>query len=396
MAQSVVVENFKQGYAALFERNWPLWIGGVLFALLGVVALALGRPWGVAGGLRVWGDWIFYGLGIYSQAPSQSLFFSYGAVLTWGLLFGAFGAALLSGQFALRMAPGLELIKGLVGGILMGAGSVLAGGCNVGGFYSALAAGSVSGFAMMAGLLLGAVAGLKYLLWEIENIPSKPPKPAKPKGEGGVDWKKAQPWLGAAFFAFLIIMSYVTSLCGITYYTKSMLLMLVGAGFGLVIQRCRFCFVRAFRDPFMTGEAEATRAVALSVMLSATAFFAVKWFHPDLAGLYTYHHWIGGLVGGVIFGFGMLLAGGCGSGSVWRAGEGQIKLIIAVVAFAMVNSLLKKTILTSAVVKKWGAALFLPDVVGGYFWALLITCLVMIVWWAVMAWNEETDKLTLT
>ena len=47
-------------------------------------------------------------------------------------------------------------------------------------------------------------------------------------------------------------------------------------------------------------------------------------------------------MGGVIFGIGMLLAGGCGSGSVWRAGEGQFKLILAVITFSMSNSLFKK------------------------------------------------------
>ena len=30
-----------------------------------------------------------------------------------------------------------------------------------------------------------------------------------------------------------------------------------------------------------------------------------------------------------------------------------------------------------------------------YFWAIVITAAVMLVWWAVMAWNEETDSLTM-
>ena len=395
MSESVMVEKFKEGYAALFEKNWPLWVGGILLALLGTLCMAATRPWGVVGGLRVWADWFFYGVGLYDQAPRHALFLSDSAILTWGLLFGAFGSALLSRQFAFRMAPGLEMGKGVAGGVLMGVGSVMAGGCNVGGFYTALAAGSVSGFAMMIGLIVGAMIGLKYLLWEIEHIPTKPPKQKQAStGQGGVDWDKVQPWLGGAFFLFLIGYAYCLSLRA---YTNQAILMMLAMGIGLVIQRCRFCFVRAFRDPFMTGEAEATRAVALSVIISVIAFMLIKWHNAELEMIYTYHHWIGGLVGGVIFGMGMLLSGGCGSGSLWRAGEGHVKLIIVVICFALSNSLFKQYVFTNEVAESWGKGfLFLPNLVGGYFWAIIISAAVMLIWWAIMAWNEETDKLTLT
>lgn len=390
MAESVLVERFKQGYSAVFERNWPFWVGGVLIAFLGVMAFAWGRPWGVAGGLRVWGDWFFYGIGLYDQVPSRALFMSEASILTWGLLFGAFAAALMARQFSIQMAPNWELLKGFVGGILMGIGSVMAGGCNVGGFYTALAAGSISGFAMMIGLLIGALIGLKYLVWEMENVATKPLK-AKATKEGGVDWKKIQPWLGALAFLALILWAYGLSFAA---YTEIGVLMLVAVGIGVVIQRVRFCFVRAFRDPFMTGEVVATRAVALSVMISFAAFMMIKWsgLRPEMT--YVYHHWIGGLVGGVIFGVGMLLSGGCGSGSVWRAGEGQVKLIIAVIMFALSNSLFKHYVFTSQVAKAWGTPFFLPQATG-YFWAIVLMCLVMVAWWAIMAWNEETDKLTM-
>lgn len=390
MADSAVMDKFKEGYAAVFDRNWPFWSGGVFLAILGVFCFAWGRPWGVAGGLRVTGDWIFYWLGIYGTQPKSAFFFSDPATLTWGLLFGAFGAALMSRQFAITMAPKLELIKGVIGGIFMGIGSAMAGGCNVGGFYTALAAGSVSGFAMMLGLLVGAVIGLKYLLWEIENITSKPPKMKKAK-EGGIDWKKVQPFLGAAFFLFLILWAWCMSYRA---FTHTGVLLLLAVAIGFVIQRVRFCFVRAFRDPFMTGEAVGTRAVAMSVMISLLGFMIIKWtgLRPEMS--YVYHHWIGGLVGGGIFGVGMLLAGGCGSGSVWRAGEGQVKLIIAVLCFALSNSLFRKAVWTREVADAWGQPVYLPEVTT-YFGAILITFAVMGIWWFIMAWNEETDSLNM-
>ncbi|MFH1033374.1 MAG: YeeE/YedE thiosulfate transporter family protein [Pseudomonadota bacterium] len=389
MSESVLAAKFKEGYSALFERNWPLWVGAVLIALLGILAAATGRPWGVAGGLRVWGDWLLYGVGLAAH-PASHLFLSDASVLTWGLLLGAFGSALLSHQVAWTMAPPWELGKGLVGGVLLGIGSGLAGGCNVGGFYSALAASSVSGFAMLLGLIAGAILGLKYLLWEIEHIPSKAVK-SRDKTAGGLDWNKIQPWLGGVFFLALILVAYGLSFGA---YTSTGLLLVISASIGLVIQRCRFCFVRAFRDPFMTGEAVATKAVAISTMICLLGILLLKWTGALPESSYVYHHWLGGLLGGLIFGFGMLLTGGCGSGSVWRAGEGQVKLILAVIMFAVSNSLFKAHVFTNQVAASWGKPLFLPQTTG-YFWAIVITCAVMIAWWTLAAWNEETDKLTL-
>lgn len=73
--------------------------------------------------MRVWGDWLFYTIGLYPDPPHHAFFVSNTAILTWGLLFGAFGAALMARQFSWQMAPTLELVKGFIGGIFMGVGS---------------------------------------------------------------------------------------------------------------------------------------------------------------------------------------------------------------------------------------------------------------------------------
>ena len=133
---SVMGGILKRTYAAVFFESWPVWLGGVLIGIMSVITFAWARPWGVVGGLRNWADWFFNQIGVYSQAPVLPLF-STNSILTLGLLWGAFGAALLSKQFAIQMAPGRELIKGVIGGCFMGVGSAMASGCNVGGFYIA-------------------------------------------------------------------------------------------------------------------------------------------------------------------------------------------------------------------------------------------------------------------
>ena len=66
------------------------------------------------------------------------------------MIVGAFAAALLAQKFRIQRAPPFELFKGLIGGTLMGIGAALAFGCNIGGFFSAISALSMSGVAIIA------------------------------------------------------------------------------------------------------------------------------------------------------------------------------------------------------------------------------------------------------
>lgn len=387
--KGVLIDMFGRGYRAVFNVNWPMWIGGIFLGVMSVITFAWSRPWGVAGGMRNWGDWFFSLVGVYQAKPPSPLM-STSSLLTLGLLWGAFGSALLSRQFAVRMAPPLELLKGVVGGTLMGIGAAMAGGCNVGGFYAAVSALSVSGLAMMVGLLAGAYLGLRYLYWEMMNLPAGSTGGGAAREKKGFDWLAVEPYIGAAVIlaAFVFALVYARQA-----YTREGGLLLCGLAFGLVIQRTRFCFVRGFRDPFMTGEAEGPRAIALSLAISVVGFAALKW--TGLRGEDAYvlqAFWFGALVGGVIFGFGMVVAGGCGSGSVWRAGEGQVKLILAVVFFALSTSLFKAWIRSSKTLTSlMGHKVYLPNVLT-YKWSLALVILILIGYYILAAWNEETEK----
>jgi uncharacterized membrane protein YedE/YeeE len=389
---SVLVGILRRGYGTVFFENWPVMLGGILIGVMSVITFAWARPWGVAGGLRNWGDWFFSLIGVYEQGPLSPLI-STNSILTLGLLWGAFGAALMAKQFSIRMAPPLEIIKGIVGGSLMGIGAAMAGGCNVGGFYTATSALSFGGLAMMVGLLMGAYLGLRYLYWELEHLPSGSTGGGTDKTkEKGIDWLSVEPYIGIAVFIAAIVVAWVYTR---EAYTRVGGLLLCGIAFGVIIQRTRFCFVRAFRDPFMTGEGELARAVSVSLVISILGFTALKWTGLRGSEVYvTQTFWFGSLVGGVVFGFGMLLSGGCGSGSVWRAGEGQVKLILAVICFALSTSLFKALIKSSpGFAALIGRSFFLPDWLS-YKWTLFIMILIFAIYYLIATWNEETEKFT--
>jgi hypothetical protein len=90
----------------------------------------------------------------------------------------------------------------------------------------------------------------------------------------------------------------------------------------------------------------------------------------------------------------MTIAGGCGSGSIWRSGEGQVKLIIAAGCFALSGSLFKKCIESSEVITRFmGSRVFMPHYLT-YRWTLIVLLFVLFVVYIVAAWNEETDEFT--
>ncbi len=383
----------RRQYDLLFGRQWPVMTAGLLVAVTNVFLFAFERPWTASDGARNWGDWLFRSLGVLERPDLIAPWLFSGSILNLGVLAGACAAALLGREFAIRVAPAGELAKGGVGGLLMGAGAVLAFGCNIGGFFSALSALSLSGLAMMAGLGIGAYVGLRYLLWEVDRWPGLSAGRSWTWGASRSGRLGAQPVLGALLLAGLLVVPFVYNAFG---YTPQGGFLLFGVTFGVIFQRSRFCLVRAFREPFMTGEGDHTRAAALALAVGLLGFSILKF--TDLKDATTWvfpGFWLGGLLGGTLFGVGMVLAGGCGAGSIWRAGEGHVKLWLAVIGFAAGGSLVREGVNRAGLLLHLGAAVFLPNV-AGWGAALLLVLAVLAAWYLFAAWNEETGKFSLT
>ncbi len=384
-------QSFARQYAALFGRPWVVWGSAVLVGTLNVFLFAFDRPFTASDGLRNWGDWLLAALGIAHRPDLLPPWLYSGSLLNLGVLAGGALGALLAREFAIRVPPPGELAKGAAGGVLMGAGAALAFGCNIGGFFSATSALSLSGLGMMLGLGAGAFLGLRYLLWETEH------RPEWSRGGGRVYLRAAggapgrQPWAGALLLLLVLAAPFLYARVG--YGTQGVFL-LFGTAFGVIFQRSRFCLVRAFREPFMTGDAEHTRATALALVVSTLGFAILKF-----ADLKDKSEWVfpaaglGALAGGLAFGVGMTLAGGCGAGSIWRAGEGQVKLWAAVACFAVGVSLVRLAASEAGLLGKLGAAVFLPSALG---WGSAIGLVVAIALaWAMLAtWNEESGKFS--
>ena len=89
----------------------------------------------------------------------------------------------------------------------------------------------------------------------------------------------------------------------------------------------------------------------------------------------------------------MVIAGGCGAGSIWRAGEGHIKLWVGVIFFAIGASAMRIFLVRAELLRELGSALFLPSLVG---WASAVWGVValMAVWYLLAGWNEQRKRST--
>ncbi|MBI2205515.1 MAG: YeeE/YedE family protein [Candidatus Rokubacteria bacterium] len=385
------MKTFRRQYDALFGRPWPVWGAAILVAAANVFLFAFERPFTASDGLRNWGDWILRGAGLVDRADLAPPWLYSGSMLDLGVLAGGFAAALLSRDFAIRVPARGELVKGAIAGVFLGPGAVLAFGCNIGGFFSAISALSLSGFGMMLGMGAGAFVGLRYLLWELAHRPGWSRGGGRaylaPRGDG----RSRQPLVGALVLAALVALPFVYSASG---YGARGVFLLFGAVFGIAFQRSRFCLVRAFREPFMTGEASHTRAAALAIVISTLGFAILKFNDLKDKGDWVFPAaGIGSVLGGLLFGVGMVLAGGCGAGSVWRAGEGQVKLWATLVTFALGASVARLVLSATGLSQQLGAAVFLPGVLG-WAGAIGLVIIVMAVWALAATWNEETGRFS--
>jgi uncharacterized membrane protein YedE/YeeE len=380
-------------WEALVARPWPVWGAGLLVAVTNVFLFAFDRPFTASDGLRNWGDWVLTGLGVVRRPDLLAPWLYSGSLLDLGVVAGALVAALLSREFALRVPARGELVKGALGGALLGVGAMLALGCNIGGFFSAVSALSLSGLGMMLGLGAGAWLGLRYLLWEMAHRPGWSSGSARIYLARPAEGPTRQPLVGVAVLAVLLLVPFLYAQQG---HGARGLFLLFGAAFGVIFQRSRFCLVRAFREPFMTGDAEHTRAAALAVVVSTLGFTILKFTDLKDKGEWVFPAaGAGALVGGLLFGVGMVLAGGCGAGSIWRMGEGQVKLWIAVATFALAASLARLLLTQTGLQGKLGVAVFMPSLFG-WAGAVVLVLAIMLGWAALATWNEGSGKFSLS
>ena len=151
-----------------------VWGGIALAGLNALVLLLSGKPWGETSAFALWGSKWAVALGIdahqwaYWQRPGfdtqldRTVLLDVTSVMDAAILIGAAMAAAWTRAFRPSWGGDWRAWAGaLLGGIAMGYGARLSNGCNIGAYFSAIAAGNLSGWAWMALALAGSWIGVQ-------------------------------------------------------------------------------------------------------------------------------------------------------------------------------------------------------------------------------------------
>ncbi|NNG64708.1 YeeE/YedE family protein, partial [Pseudomonas fragi] len=163
----------------------PLVWGAIALALLNYATLALaGRPWGITSAFALWGAKVASGLGIdvaswvFWQVPGNAkalaapVWEDITSVMDIGIVLGALLAAGLAGRFAPSLKiPARSLLAAVIGGLLLGYGSRLAYGCNIGAYFSGIASGSLHGWLWLVAAFIGNSVGVRLRPWFFAGEP---------------------------------------------------------------------------------------------------------------------------------------------------------------------------------------------------------------------------------
>jgi len=138
------------------------------------------------------------------------------------------------------------------------------------------------------------------------------------------DW----PFLIAAVLATAVLVALVV----LDGQPASAALILLGFVLGVAFLKTEFSFTAAWRHFLVRGEAGGLLAALLLIAVAATVIVPVSALVPGFGGAIAP---IGPslVIGAFVFGIGMQLANGCGSGTLYTAGGGSGRMLIALALF---------------------------------------------------------------
>ncbi|MDZ7834930.1 MAG: YeeE/YedE thiosulfate transporter family protein [Alkalibacterium sp.] len=215
----------------------------------------------------------------------------------------------------------------------------------------------------------------------------------------------AQPVIG---FGLIIMMGWFSGYLH-TLSAKLPLFLFAGLILGYTLTRARFGFAGGIKRIYMRGEGSLSKALLVLLFVTALVTMGIQWqaaqngllpaymaaegeaFIPGTTNVYFTN--IATIIGGFVFGVGMMLAGGCGSGTLADFGEGSGRALIAFIFFVIGTSpghFLRQVVDRTAV-GKVGVQLHLPQVLGYFGSLLFVASLLGVLYWIIVKYEKQTQ-----
>lgn len=149
---------------------------------------------------------------------------------------------------------------------------------------------------------------------------------------------KSRGWFGqsenryAVIIMLLVAIGSVWALSVDTRWIYLLVYVWFGLAYGMFLQYGRFCMASAVRDLFAVGVPRMAVGIMIAVCLYSLVAATVKTsgfnsFHPHPLGWHI-------IIGGLIFGFGIIFTGGCATGSLYKAGEGNMGSVLVIISIS--------------------------------------------------------------
>lgn len=180
-----------------------------------------------------------------------------------------------------------------------------------------------------------------------------------------------------------------------------------GVIMGVILVRGRFGFAGGVKRIFVRGEGSLSKALLLMLSVTMLIFMAYQWMAAKDGAVPAYLAQDGQaiipgtqnvfpvnislIIGAFLFGFGMIISGGCASGTLTDLGEGEGRSLISLIFFvlAAVPGEWTRSQLDQTKIGQFGFTTYLPQYFG-YFGALLVSMiLVGITYWVIIRYEKK-------
>jgi len=196
--------------------------------------------------------------------------------------------------------------------------------------------------------------------------------------------------LGGLIYLFLLKNNFMYSVIWI-----------LGLLMGFTLQKSRFCFSASFRDPIMVGSTSILKAIIIASIITTIAFALIQYNaiggntsisyenipgQIDPVGIHT-------AIGAILFGVGMVIAGGCASGTLMRIGEGFSLQLVVLLGF-IIGTLLggKNFEFWDRLFISKSPTIYIPKYLG-FPISVVIQVVVLIMLYFVAEWYQKKNNM---
>jgi len=186
------------------------------------------------------------------------------------------------------------------------------------------------------------------------------------------------------FIALIVVIAFFTNFWVLTAIP-------IGFLFGFFLQKGDLCGASAFSEAIMMKDWKKIWGLWICIV-TGMAGFAVM----DLAGWVVLNPkplvWANFLIGAIVFGVGMVLAGGCVSGCLFKAGSGNLNSIVAILGIALGIAIVEhgplngifNSMKTLVLKSPDGSSVTIASVTGLPFWAVALIVVVLTLVFAIL------------